>query len=39
MSKGAASKFGGGVRDHRTLCTGILYVIAISAVLVIVARL
>lgn len=37
--KGAASRLARSVRNHRTLCVGILYVIAISAVLAFVAKL
>lgn len=36
---GPASRLGGIVRKHRTLCAGILYVLAICAVLLFVARL
>jgi hypothetical protein len=39
MSNGAGSRFAGSVGNHRTLYAGILYVIAISAVLAFVARL
>lgn len=36
---GAASRLGRIVPNHRTLCIGILYIIAISAVLALVAKL
>ena len=36
---GAASRLAGSVLNHRTLCVGILYVIAISAILALVANL